>query len=74
MEGPSFIKNQWFSIGFTTKMETCAIMEREARKVQEKQYAGNRKEQVCQSSVLDETDNKYNKVTMRNRMQIRHQR
>ena len=55
-------------------METCAIMEREARKVQEKQYAGNRKEQVCQSSVLEETDNKYNKVTMRNRMQIRHQR
>ena len=49
-------------------------MEREARKMQEKQYAGNRKEQVCQSSVLEETDNKYNKVTMRNRMQIRHQR
>ena len=36
--------------------------------------AGNRKEQVCLSSVLKETDNKYNKVTMRNRMPIRHQR
>ena len=71
---PLYIQKVWFSIGFTTKAETCAIMEREARKVQEKQYAGNRKEQVCQSSVLDETDNKYNKVTMRNRMQSRHQR
>ena len=49
-------------------------MERETRKVQEKQYVGNTKEQVCQSSGLDETDNKYNNVTMRNRMQIRHQR
>ena len=41
-------------------------MEREARKMQEKQYAGNRKGQVCQSSVLDETKNKYNNVSMRN--------
>ena len=49
-------------------------MEQEARKVQEKQYAGNRKEQVCQSCVIEETDNKYNKVTMRNRMPIRYQR
>ena len=39
-------------------------MEREARKVREKQYAGNRKEQVCPSYVTEETDNKYNKVTM----------
>ena len=46
--------------------ETCAIMEREARKMQEKQYAGDRKEQVCQSSVLEETNNKYNNATMRN--------
>ena len=29
----------WFFICFTTEMETCAIMEREARKVREKQYA-----------------------------------
>ena len=41
---PSCIKNLWFFIGFTTKVETCAIMEREARNVQERQYAGNRKE------------------------------
>ena len=62
----SWCKIHRFSIGFTTKVETCAIMEREARKVQEKQYAGNRKEQVCPSSVIDEMGNKYNKGTMRN--------
>ena len=49
-------------------------MEREARKVQEKKYAGNRKEQVCESIVMEETDNEYNKGTMRNRMQFKHQR
>ena len=43
-------------------------MEREARKVQEKQYAGNRKEQVGQSIVMEKIDNEYNKGTMRNRM------
>ena len=32
------------SFGFTTNVKTCAIMEREARNVQEKQYAGKRKE------------------------------
>ena len=38
------------------------------------EYAGNRKEQVCRSSVLEKTENKYIKVSMRNRMPIRHQR
>ena len=42
--GPLYFKNVWFFIGFTTKVKTCAIMEREARNVQEKQYAGKRKE------------------------------
>jgi hypothetical protein len=42
--GPSFPKPIWFSLGFLAKVETCAIMEREARNVQERQYAGNRKE------------------------------
>ena len=28
-------------------METCAIMEREARKVQEKDYTGNRMDEVA---------------------------
>ena len=51
----------WFSIGFTRKVETCAIMEREARKEQEKQYAGNSKERICKSTVRDEMDNAYNK-------------
>ena len=38
------------------------------------EYAGNRKEQVCRSSVLEETEKKYIKVSMRNRMPMRHQR
>ena len=32
-------------------METCAIMEREARKAQEKKYVGNNKERICLSIV-----------------------
>ena len=71
---PLWCQNGWFSISFTTKTKACAIMEREARKVEEMQYADNRKERMCQSSVLEETDNKYNKVAMRNRMPIRYQR
>ena len=55
--------------GFTTKVETCAIMEREARKVQEKQYARNSKEQVGLSSATEEMNNTNNKGGMRNRMQ-----
>ncbi len=39
-------KNVMFSQCFRTKMETCAIMEREARKVHKKQYASNRKDKV----------------------------
>ena len=35
-------ENVLFFIGFTTKVETCAIMEREARKVQEQEHTGNR--------------------------------
>ena len=35
---------------YVVYMNTCAFMEREARNVQEKQYAGNRNEQVCQIS------------------------
>ena len=38
-------------------METCAIMEREARKVQEKEHAGNSKDQVCLSNARKD---KYN--------------
>ena len=41
--------NVRFSIGFTTKVETCAIMERETRKVQEKEHTGNRIEEVASS-------------------------
>ena len=55
-------------------METCAIMEREARKVREKHYAGNRKEQVCASIVIDEMENKYNNGTMPNRMLFKQKR
>ena len=54
--------------------ETCAIMEREARKVREKQYTSNRKEEVCPSIVIDEINNKYNKGTLRNQMQFKQQR
>ena len=50
-------------------MRTGAIIEREARKVQEKQHADNRNEQVCQSSVMEQKNNKYNKGIMRNQMQ-----
>ena len=49
-------------------------MEREARKVQEKQHAGNSKEQVCPSVTTEETDNKYNKGTTRDRMQFKQHR
>ena len=49
--------------------ETCAIMEREARKVQEKQYARNSKEQVCLRNATEEIDDRNNKGGMRNRMQ-----
>ena len=49
-------------------------MEREARKVREKEYAGNRKEQVCPSIVIDEMENKYNNGTMPNRMPFKQQR
>ena len=49
-------------------------MEREARKVREKQYAGNRKEQVCPSIVIDEMENKHNNGTMRNQMPCKQQR
>ena len=38
-----FFKNIHFSLGNTENPETCAIMEREARKVQEKEYTGNTK-------------------------------
>ena len=53
--------------------ETNAIMEREARKVQEKHYAGNSKEQVCLSNVAYDTENTYNEKGMRNRMQSKRQ-
>ena len=33
-------------------------MEREARKVQDKHYTGNMKEEVCLSNVMEEMDNK----------------
>ena len=47
-------------------------MEREARNVRAKQEQGTERKKMCQSSVLKETENKYDKVTMRNRMHIRH--
>ena len=49
-------------------------MEREARKVREKHYAGNRKEQVCSSIVINEMENKYNNGTMPNRMLFKQKR
>ena len=49
---PCWCQNVWFSTGFTIKTKTCAIMEREARNVQERQYAGNTKDSVCQSMVM----------------------
>ena len=55
-------------------MKTCAIMEREARKVQERQYAGNRKEHVCKSIVIQAIGNEYNEGTMRKRMRLKQQR
>ena len=51
---------------------TWANMEREARNVRAKQEQGTERKKMCQSSVLKETENKYDKVTMRNRMHIRH--
>ena len=54
---------------FTTKTKTCAIMEREARKVQEKQYARNSKEQVCLRNATEGINDRNNKGGMRNRMQ-----
>ena len=50
---PFISKNVYFFIGFTTKVETCAIMEREARKVQEKKYASNSNEQVRLSNATE---------------------
>ena len=61
-------KNIRFSLGNTKKVETCAIMEREAREVQEKEYASNSKEQVCLSNATEEIYNRENKGGMRNRM------
>ena len=46
-------------------------MEREAKKVQEKQYAGNRKEHVCKSIVMWVICNEYNEGTMRKRMRLK---
>ena len=53
-------------------METCAIMELEARKVQEKQYASDSKEQVCLSNVTQDIENTFIDKGMRNRMQSKH--
>ena len=61
-------------------------MEREARKVQEKeftgnkrknlfeekQYASNSKEQVCLRNATEDMENTYNEKGMRNRMQSKH--
>ena len=48
-------------------------MEREAREVQEKQYASNSKKEVCLSNATEEIDNRDNKEGMRNRMQSKQQ-
>ena len=42
-----------FSFVFTRKTETCAIMEREARKVQEKKYASKSNKQVRLSNATE---------------------
>ena len=73
MWGHCIFKNLWFSIGFTTNMETCAIIQREARKVKEKEYASNSKEQVCLRNATEDMENTYNEKGMRNRMQSKHQ-
>ena len=70
---PFIYQNVWFSAGLTTKMETCAIMEREARKVKEKEYASNSKEQVCLRNATEDMENTYNEKGMGNRMQSKHQ-
>ena len=57
-------------MGNTSKIfETCPIMEREARKVQEKQYVSNSKEHVWFSNAAEKIDNKNNRGGMPNRMQ-----
>ena len=62
-------------------------MEREARKVQEKectgtrrkklleekQHASNSKEQLCLRDATEDMENTYNEKGMRNRMQSKHQ-
>ena len=58
---------------FSEKVETCAIMEREARKVPKKQYASNSKEQVCLSNATEDMENTYNEKGMRNRIQSKRQ-
>ena len=69
-------QNVWFSLGKNKGIQKSNLCyhgtgsEEGARE----EYAGNRKEQVCRSSVLEETENKYIKVSMRNRMPMRQQR
>ena len=46
--------------------QTKAVMEREARTLQEQDYAGNRKEQACPSNVRKTLDKQYYKGSTRN--------
>ena len=48
-------------------------MEREARKVQEKEYASNTEEQFCLENATQEIDNRDNNLCMRNGTQSKQQ-
>ena len=55
-------------------MTTSAFIRREARSLQEQDYAGNGKEHACQSSAKKTMDNQYYKGSMGNRMQSKQRR
>ena len=66
--------NVWFSLGKTKESRNLCYHGTGSEEGAREEYAGNRKEQVCQSNVLEETDNKYNKGTTRDRMQFKQHR
>ena len=62
-------RNVWFSNGFTTNPETCAIMEREARKKLEKDARATERNEFSRAA-MEEIDIQRNKLTMRNQIQV----
>ena len=69
-----YTQNVCFSFGKTKESRNLCYHGTGSEEGAREEYAGNRKEQVCRSSVLEETENKYIKVSMRNRMPMRQQR